>query len=146
MPQTIYNRPTNLFVAGFIGSPAMNFIRGTTINGGKSFRVGDRTTECTLSLAGYDGNTSMERPDAVLGLRPEHLIIQSLEEPGQTIPAEVELDEPMGADSLVWLKAVGQQMSVRIPVEKRPVPGTKVFLKVDIAKASIFDAASELRI
>ena len=145
-PQTIYNRPTNLFVAGFIGSPAMNFIKGATTDGGKSFRIGDPDTNCTLSLAGYDGNASMERANAVLGLRPEHLIIQDMEEPGHTIPAEVELDEPMGADSLVWLKAAGQQMSVRVPVERRPVAGAKVFLKVDIGKSSIFDATSELRI
>ena len=65
---------------------------------------------------------------------------------GHTIPAVVEIDEPMGADSLVWLLSEGRQMSVRVPVEHRPVPGKQEHLKVDISKASLFDETSELRI
>ncbi len=49
---TIYNRPVNLFVAGFIGSPAMNFLRGATTDGGKAFRM----SEIAVALEGYDGN------------------------------------------------------------------------------------------
>jgi multiple sugar transport system ATP-binding protein len=141
-PQTIYNRPANLFVAGFIGSPAMNFIKGQTVNGGKQFKFGN----IALDLAGYEGGAIMERPKAIIGLRPEHLAIVNEAIPGQTIPAVVEIDEPMGADSLVWLLAEGNQMSVRVPVEHRPVQGAKVHLKVDIAKASLFDETNELRI
>jgi len=58
----------------------------------------------------------------------------------------VELDEPMGADALVWLQVMGQQVSVRVPFERRPVKGAQVHLKVDISKASIFDATTELRV
>jgi multiple sugar transport system ATP-binding protein len=141
-PQEIYNRPANLFVAGFIGSPSMNFLHGATVDGGQAFRLGD----LTLSLGGYEGGAVGNRDKAILGLRPEHLRVQDHAEPGITIPAVVELDEPMGADSLVWLKAAGGQMSVRVPVEQRMTPGTSVHLKVDMAKASIFDAATESRV
>ena len=141
-PHTIYNRPANLFVAGFIGSPAMNFLKGATTNGGKSFEFGN----VSLDLAGYEGGSIMDRPKAILGLRPEHLVITDTAIPGQTIPAVVEIDEPMGADSLVWLLADGKQMSVRVPFEHRPQAGTKVHLRVDIAKASLFDETSEQRI
>jgi len=141
-PQEIYNRPANLFVAGFIGSPSMNFLHGAVGDGGKSFQFGDTK----FDLAGYDGGTTIERPKAILGLRPEHLSVQDRAEAGKTIPATVELDEPMGADSLVWLEANGAQISVRLPVEKRLAAGSKVHLKVDIAKASIFDAGSEQRV
>ena len=141
-PQVIYNRPTNLFVAGFIGSPAMNFLKGATVDGGRAFTIGNSKVD----LVGYDGGAILDRPKAILGLRPEHLSIQDHAEPGQTIAAVVEIDEPMGADSLVWLEAEGRQISVRVPVERRPTTGTKVHLKVDISKASIFDEASELRI
>ena len=141
-PQTIYNRPANLFVAGFIGSPAMNFIKGETVNGGKQFKFGN----VVLNLAGYEGGAILDQPKAILGLRPEHLSIVHEDIPGQTIPAVVELDEPMGADSLVWLLVEGRQMSVRVPVELRPVIGSNVFLKVDIPKSSLFDEANELRI
>ena len=142
-PQEIYNRPANLFVAGFIGSPSMNFLTGKTVDGGKAFVLGDGTK---LDLSTYDGGAVGARENTVLGLRPEHLIVQSSEEPGLTIPAVVELDEPMGADSLVWLKAGGVQVSVRVPVENRLPSGAQVFLKVDMSKASIFDAATEQRI
>ena len=141
-PQTIYNRPTNLFVAGFIGSPAMNFLKGTMVDGGKTFVFGNNR----LSLAGYDGGAMLDRPNAILGLRPEHLVLQDHEEPGHTLPVTVEIDEPMGADSLVWLLADGKSISVRMPVERRPVIGSNMHLKVDISKSSIFDEASELRV
>ena len=141
-PQTIYNRPTNLFVAGFIGSPAMNFLKGSMVDGGKTFVFG----QTKLDLAGYDGGALMDRPSAILGLRPEHLVLQDHAEPGHTMPVTVEIDEPMGADSLVWLLADGKSMSVRMPVERRPVIGSNMHLKVDIAKASLFDETSELRV
>ena len=141
-PHTIYNRPTNLFVAGFIGSPAMNFINGATVNGGKTFQFGD----VSLDLAGYEGGAIMERTKAIIGLRPEHLEIVDAAIPGKTIPAVVEIDEPMGADSLVWLEVQGKQISVRVPFEHRPGAGTPVHLKVDIAKSSLFDETSEQRI
>ena len=115
-PHEIYNRPVNLFVAGFIGSPAMNFLHGATVDGGKSFQIGGTK----VSLEGYDGGAVMDRPKAILGLRPEHLVIQNHAEPGLTIPAEVELDEPMGADSLVWLQVGDQPLSVRVPYAHRP--------------------------
>ncbi|MGL6208783.1 MAG: TOBE domain-containing protein, partial [Paracoccaceae bacterium] len=141
-PQMIYNRPANLFVAGFIGSPSMNFLQGQTVDGGRAFRFG----EVKIDLAGYDGGAVLERDRAILGLRPEHLTIQDHAEPGRTIPALVEIDEPMGADSLVWLKAGEAQMSVRVPVEYRMEPGRAVHLRVDMPKASIFDAGTEHRV
>ncbi|QYZ70621.1 ABC transporter ATP-binding protein [Neotabrizicola shimadae] len=141
-PQTIYNRPSNLFVAGFIGSPSMNFLPGKTVDGGKAFDfAGTR-----IALDGYDGGAVLDRPEAILGLRPEHLVITDTAEPGRSIPAVVEIDEPMGADSLVWLKSGSSNISVRVPVEKRPAHGTQVHLKVDIRHASIFDAKTEMRI
>ncbi len=139
-PQVIYNRPANLFVAGFIGSPAMNFLPGAT--DGHSFRLGD----VSVSLAGYDGGTIMDRPKAILGLRPEHITLSDTPRPGASLPGVVEIDEPMGADSLVWVQAGGQQVSVRVPVERRPAPGTPVHLHLDMTKASLFDATTEQRI
>jgi multiple sugar transport system ATP-binding protein len=141
-PQTIYNKPSNLFVAGFIGSPSMNFLHGSVGGGGRSFGVAG----VTLDLAGYDGGRPVDMDKAILGLRPEHITIAAEAEPGRTIPATVEIDEPMGADSLVWLTTGGSQLSVRVPVERRLAPGTHVHLRVDISKASIFDAKSEQRV
>jgi multiple sugar transport system ATP-binding protein len=142
-PQEIYNRPSNLFVAGFIGSPSMNFLHGATIDGGAAFQF----ASTKINLEGYDGGAILERGKAILGLRPEHLQIQEHAEPGLTIPAVVEIDEPMGADSLIWLEAEGGfKMSVRVPVERRLALGSQVHLRVDISKASIFDTINEQRV
>lgn len=141
-PQTIYNKPANLFVAGFIGSPSMNFLHGAVTDQGRAFAVAG----AKLDLSGYDGGSPVAMDKAILGLRPEHITIAADPEPGQSIPATVEIDEPMGADSLVWLTTGGAQLSVRVPVERRLAPGTQVHLRVDITKASLFDAQTEQRI
>ena len=141
-PLEIYNRPTNLFVAGFIGSPSMNFLKGRTVDGGRAFQFGSTK----IDLQGYDGGAVLERDQAILGVRPEHITVSMTPPPGPSIPAEVEIDEHLGADSLLWLKSEGANLSVRVPVEGRLPPGTRVHLGLDIAKASLFDAKTEQRI
>ncbi len=141
-PLEIYNRPANLFVAGFLGSPSMNFLKGRTVDGGRAFQFG----ATKIDLAGYDGGAVLERDDAILGVRPEHITVSTSPIAGPSIPAEVEIDENLGADSLLWLKAEGTNMSVRVPVEGRVPTGTKVHLGLDIPKASLFDAKTEQRI
>jgi multiple sugar transport system ATP-binding protein len=141
-PLEIYNRPSNLFVAGFLGSPSMNFLTGRTVDNGRAFQFG----ATKIDLAGYEGGAVLERDNAILGVRPEHITVSTTPVSGPSIPAEVEIDEHLGADSLLWLKAEGANMSVRVPVEGRLPPGTKVHLGLDIAKASLFDAKTEQRI
>jgi multiple sugar transport system ATP-binding protein len=141
-PLEIYNRPSNLFVAGFLGSPSMNFLKGRTVDGGKAFQFGGTR----IDLTGYEGGAVLERDDAILGVRPEHITVSTAPLSGPSMPAEVEIDEHLGADSLLWLKAEGTNMSVRVPVEGRLPPGTKVHLGLDIPKASLFDAKTEQRI
>ena len=141
-PLEIYNRPSNLFVAGFIGSPSMNFLKGRTVDGGRAFLFG----ATKIDLAGYDGGAVLERDQAILGVRPEHITVSTKPPTGPSIPAEVEIDGHLGADSLLWLKAEGANMSVRVPVEGRLPAGTKVHLGLDISKASLFDAKTEQRI
>jgi multiple sugar transport system ATP-binding protein len=141
-PQTIYNQPSNLFVAGFIGSPSMNFLHGRTVDGGKAFDFDGKR----IDLAGYQGGAVLERDQAILGVRPEHITVSIGPVAGPSIPAVVELDEHLGADSLMWLDAGGKNLCVRIPVEGRLPTGTKVNLGLDIAKASLFDAKTEQRI
>ncbi len=140
VPQVIYNRPSNLFVAGFIGSPSMNFIEGAIQNG--KFLSGN----ITVDLQGYEGGALLDRPKAILGVRPEHIEIVATAEPGRTIAATVEIDENLGADSLLWLEADGHQICVRIPVEDRLTRGTDVHLRLDMHKASLFDTTTEQRI
>ncbi|MEP7456327.1 ABC transporter ATP-binding protein [Phyllobacterium sp. SB3] len=145
-PLTIYNKPRNLFVASFIGSPAMNFLNGKISGTQKasSFTAGD----LTVSLATYETQEQLAIDrDVIFGFRPEHIGIA--DKPGVTglsCEAVVDLDEPMGADSLVWLKVAGKPISVRVDSGRRYMPGEKVFLSFNPAMASLFDATTENRI
>lgn len=138
-PRTIYNRPSNLFVAGFIGSPAMSFIDGA-IEGGM-FKMGNTS----IALEGYDPNSGIADGKAVLGVRPEYISIQSEAEPGKTVEAVVDIHEPMGSDSLIWLTAGGHQISVRVPSGDEHDNGSTVHLNFDISRASLFDTQTEAR-
>jgi len=143
-PTTIYNKPHNLFVAGFIGSPSMNFLRGELVDrGGK---VAFSTGGVTFSLDGYEAGEALQPGrKVVLGLRPEHIKVN--EDLGAEVhDAVVDIEEPMGADNLLWLKYAGHTMSVRINGARRFHPGSAVKLGFDMTLASLFDAQSELRI
>ncbi len=145
-PQLIYNKPSNLYVAGFIGSPAMNFLPGQLVVNGEevSFTTKDGAS---ISLQGYEASTSLSQGgEAILGVRPEHIQIHTEPIPGVTIPATVEIDEPMGADSLLWLKLEQQSLSVRIDADLNCQEGTIYHLEFNIPKSSIFRKDTEDRI
>jgi multiple sugar transport system ATP-binding protein len=145
-PATIYNQPRNLFVAGFIGSPSMNFLHGELVE--KDGKTAFVTSGVTFSLDGY---AAAERLDAgrkvILGVRPEHIKVnEELPSGSEAHDATVDIEEPMGADNLLWLKHAGHTMSVRINGARRFKAGTPVKLGFDMTLASLFDAQSELRI
>ncbi|MFZ2100144.1 MAG: ABC transporter ATP-binding protein [Oricola sp.] len=145
-PHTIYNRPRNLFVAGFIGSPAMSFLNGEVAGNGKgfSFRLGGHD----VPLDGYIPDTGLQpTASAVFGVRPEHVEIRHEGEasPTTVYAATVDLEEPMGADSLVWVTFGDQTISARVDSSQRFRPGDKVRLGFNLPMASIFDQATENR-
>jgi len=142
-PRTIYDKPANLFVAGFIGSPSMSFLTGAIegADGAAAFRLGSHA----VALAGYNGGQLAPLPDAILGIRPEHIGISDAPSAG-SVPATVDIDEPMGSDSLLWLSVDGQQLSARVPPEMTVPSGTTVHLSFDMGKASVFDAGTEQRL
>ncbi|WP_201861036.1 ABC transporter ATP-binding protein [Microvirga soli] len=141
-PDEIYHRPANLFVAGFVGSPQMNFIKGRLENTGEglSFLAGDRR----LSLSGYPFITAPSAgQDVVLGVRPEHLEIASTGIwPGFT----VDIVEPMGADTVIWCSDAVGSVQVRTSGSRRATPGESVTLHVDPTQVSLFAADSGERL
>jgi multiple sugar transport system ATP-binding protein len=143
-PNTIYNVPRNLFVAGFIGSPSMNFLHGETADrGGKLVFT---TNGVDFSLDGYQaGEPLAAGRKVVLGVRPEHIKVDE-QVGGELHDATVDIEEPMGADNLLWLKHAGHSMSVRTAGSRRFQPGTDVKLAFDMSLASLFDATTEDRI
>ncbi|WP_424929280.1 ABC transporter ATP-binding protein [Amaricoccus tamworthensis] len=143
-PKTIYNKPANLFVAGFIGSPPMSMLEGKLRDTGAEMNfVADGID---IPLAGYDGNLSgQDGASVVLGLRPEHIVIhEDLDGPG--LQATLDIEEPMGSDTLIWLRTEGRQISVRTGTDHPFRPKQDVRLELDISKASIFDVGTERRL
>ena len=142
-PMTIYNMPENLFVAGFIGSPSMNFFRGEIKD--KGGRKVIEINGVDFAMDAYPARGPLEAGRrVVLGVRPEHV---KVDEPGAEIhDAIVDIEEPMGADNLLWLKLAGQTISVRIAGARRYAPGTALKLSFDMSLASVFDVATENRI
>jgi len=129
-PLDLYDRPANRFVAGFIGSPAMNFIPGTIENGGFKAAGTD------LPLKGNIGEGH-----AVYGIRPEHF---TLTETG--IPAEIIIVEPMGSETQVTLK-IGETTVIGIFRERiTQAPGTRLSLGIDPAQVHLFDADNGQRL
>ncbi len=144
-PQVTYNKPANRYVAGFLGSPSMSFLDGEMKTGddGIYFDLGGKK----ISMKNYDGDASaaIGKP-TVLGVRPEYIAISDAAIAGRTVEAVIDIDEPMGADSLFWMKIGDQQVSVRLPSEFEHKSGEPVNLEFDIGKASLFDSQSEVRL
>jgi multiple sugar transport system ATP-binding protein len=137
-PKTIYNKPSNLFVAGFIGSPAMTMLKGSTAEGGTFALDGVR-----VPLDGYDGAVPAAGVEAILGVRPEHVTVRA---DGEGFPAIIDIDEPMGSDSLLWMTIAGQSISARIGADHPFRHGQPVRLTFDITRASLFDLKTEQRL
>jgi multiple sugar transport system ATP-binding protein len=143
-PDTIYNRPKNLFVAGFIGSPSMNFIRGELVGGDGGLALA--VDGVRIPLDGYKADAPLQPGrQVVLGVRPEHIGVD-VAGAASAYDAVVDIEEPTGADNLLWLKFAGHSTAVRIAGARRYEPGTQIKLSFDMRLASVFDAASELRI
>ncbi|HEY9009499.1 MAG TPA: ABC transporter ATP-binding protein [Devosia sp.] len=141
-PHTIYNKPVNLFVAGFIGSPTMNFLSGSLEGTGLAIE------NASISLGGYKFiDAPAGKKNVVLGIRPEHI---SVGEDARKMPfqmeSEIEIVEPMGSDTIAWTKIGGQSLTFRAASEVHLEPGQKVTIGFDPARGSVFDAESGNRI
>ena len=139
-PKQIYNKPANLFVAGFIGSPSMNFLNAKFDKSNQNIIVGKKQ----IDISKYENiNNLTDDQQVVFGIRPENIIIDKNE---NSILCKVELVEPMGADTV----AIGQwnesEVMARLSPESGNTAGKGFDLQVDTSKAVLFDPNSGLRI
>jgi multiple sugar transport system ATP-binding protein len=146
-PDEIYNRPKNLYVAGFIGSPSMNFLKATVLKSGNAAAA--KVGSSSVPLADYKAEREMaDGQKIIFGVRPEHIRLNAPEAVGFSpeFNAAVELVEPMGSDSLVWLDFEGQSMTARVESSAVFHPGDKVKVRFRAGLASLFDEADSNRI
>jgi multiple sugar transport system ATP-binding protein len=136
-PLELYDRPRNLFVAGFIGSPAMNFIKGTIRANGRLAFEGAGGVELPLAAApqGSDGRA------AVYGVRPEHFVIAD-----DGADAQVQVIEPTGSELQVVAKLGGDDIIAVFRERHAFKPGDKIRLKPDPRLVHLFDQPTGQRL
>lgn len=146
-PLSLYNQPVNKFVAGFIGSPSMNFLQGTLQKNGSyvfSSNKGELKMELPSAfekqLANYNGKSLW------MGIRPEDIfdISTNNDLPGY-IKQQVQLEvvEPMGNEIFLYFTIDGTQFTARVPAREKPDAGAKRTVFFDTNKLHFFDAESE---
>jgi multiple sugar transport system ATP-binding protein len=136
-PLELYDRPDNQFVAGFIGSPAMNFLKGKVKANGSAAFEGPNGVKLPLASApaGSDG-----RP-AIYGVRPEHFTIAD-----DGAEAEIVVVEPTGSETQVFAKLGGEQVVAVFRERHQFSPGDKVRLKPNPSLVHLFDETTGKRL
>ncbi|CAH2892450.1 MAG: ABC-type sugar transport systems, ATPase components [uncultured Paraburkholderia sp.] len=152
-PQDIYDSPSNLFVAGFIGAPPMNFIQGKLVEQGAGVGLeldtGVTSTALVLPFDSAKVKSHIGR-EVILGLRPERITDSSGAHGDhgklQQIEVKVDVIEPTGPDMLVFAQVNGKRVVSHVHPASNPQPLTNTTLLFDTSKAVLFDPSNEERI
>jgi multiple sugar transport system ATP-binding protein len=148
-PQAVYDRPANMFVAGFMGSPSMNFLPAQHVEDGGKTAVAVRGTDRVEKLALYNGAADRAGGrDVILGVRPEHIFRYhpdlKNQKPGiATLSAPVELVEPTGAETMAVMKIGESEILGRFDPDEAPRMGETITLGVDMSHACLFDPTTQ---
>lgn len=144
VPDHVYARPANMFVAGFLGSPSMNFVKGQLRCEAGRVRFDSESIRADVSDYGFV-RPPVDGQPVVLGVRPEHLQVVAPEASSHA-QATMGLIEPMGAYKIAWLEAQGTSLALQAEPQANLTSGSRVHLAMDIAQVSLFDTASEKRL
>ena len=153
-PHKVYEDPANLFVAGFIGSPSMNFIPCRVVKNEQSIALVLKTDEGRSFMLpiGSPGNQldSWVDRELILGLRPEHISDsfphQEEDQQIHAIECRVKVVEPTGPDTLVFVGINEKEVTCRARPDEARSPGEKMALMIDMSKAVFFEPESGTRI
>jgi multiple sugar transport system ATP-binding protein len=145
-PHDIYRQPANVFVATFIGSPAMNIVRGRLVREGGQVRFAGDGWQLRLPEPYASAFSASGLEEALMGIRPESLVVDTegaeAEAPG-VLEAGVDLTEPLGAETLVHLRVGNDRLVARVGAAATAAEGERVRLRLAPAGVHLFDAASE---
>jgi len=146
-PKNIYNTPSNIFVADFIGSPSMNLIKGKLINqNGELFFSSNDQTKIPLNKYNFRNKINENEKEITLGIRPEHIYIEKNASNNFEIKVKSELSEYIGHEQIITFDFSGQQLlgkfssTIDIDINK------EFKLNIDINQLSVFDTLTEERI
>lgn len=149
-PKEIYNKPNNMFVAGFMGSPSMNFIH-TVVDLDEEQNpiikvVGSNNSEHSIKLP--KAMRDQDGHKVVIGLRPEHITDTDSEDTTAStrLDLQIEVLEPTGPDTIAMVKVNDQEVACRLSPEFEGAIGKHASLNFDLSKAVYFDGETEKRI
>jgi len=145
-PLEVYEKPDNLFVANFIGTPPMNFADGTIVDGGNRIQTSGFSFNVPATMKPL--TQGKEGLKVVLGIRPENVIEASKEGRGETlaIRGAVEIVEPVGHQVIVHLKIGEDLLVASLESHQLPRPGDTIELKLELEAIHLFDAEKETRL
>jgi multiple sugar transport system ATP-binding protein len=148
-PQTVYDRPANVYVARFVGSPAMSLIPGKLeIDSATAVAVLDVVNKEPKRISGIpiskESAAKFNGRNVLVGIRPE-LFSVSASEPGRTLLVHIDVVEPTGPDTLALFQIGGVEVTARVPPKTVEARKTAT-LSVDTSKIVLFDAQTEERI
>ena len=146
-PKEVYEQPKNVFVGGFIGSPAMNFFTGTLTDG--KLNIGSTSIAIPQERMKYLLAQGYNHKEIIMGIRPEDFhdeqaFIES--SPGSKIEVTIEVAELMGAEIMLYSQVEGQQFIARVDSHANVKPGQVIPLALDMNKVHFFDKDTENRI
>jgi len=148
-PQHLYDFPTNTFVAGFIGSPAMNFFEGKVVGGRDDLRIETDAFKLPVPADRRDKLTGMAGKDVILGVRPEDIhdreyLPGNLN--GAPITSQVDVMEPMGSEINLYLLAGKNSFMAIVDPRSQGRPGKTMDVVVNLDHLHVFDKQTELAI
>lgn len=145
-PLEVYNKPENLFVAGFIGSPAINTFRGKISKQDNPLYFDEGSFKVAIPENRSDTLKKYVNKEIIAGIRPEDIYdsrFDSMAEIPQKIEAICELVEPLGNEFIVLFKTEKSKITARFDPKKLPTVDTKMSLTLDMSKVHFFDIETE---
>ena len=146
-PLTLYNKPVNKFVAGFIGSPPMNMLMGVIAqsNGGLRFQIEAAKLDLAVAPAHTEAMLPYVGKTVTFGIRPEDMRENPTQTfvPGSSITANVEVVEPMGSEIYLYLDIAGKSITARVKSNYEPEVNKLHIIDFIMEKAHYFDGTTE---
>lgn len=143
-PMNLYNKPGNMFVAGFIGSPAMNFIKGEILKDATSIFVSERRElKLNIPTSKLVSLKDHHNKKVFLGIRPENISDSPISDNFAEVEVKIDVVEPMGNEIFLYFQIEREQFICRKTTSDLPEPGNMKKLYFDLSKLNFFDAETE---
>ena len=147
-PEMIYNKPSNTFVADFIGSPSMNLIKGNLkeTSGEISFTANDSNFEIPIKEYEFKDKSNLNNKEVFFGIRPEHIFFKKSNDNDFEITLRADLSEYIGHEQIMTFDYANQEILAKFPSTIKIELAKNTKLYCDLTQISLFDAQTEERI